>query len=50
MRLIESIMGLRPIQENLRQVFRLIKSHPRMRLEISENEPGISLRRPQHYY
>ena len=26
----EFMMGLRPIQENLRQVFRLFKSHPRL--------------------
>ena len=29
-RLKESMMGLRPRQGNLRQVFRLFKSHPRL--------------------
>ena len=49
-RLIESMMGLRPRQGNLRLVFRLfrlMRGLPNVRLKLSENEREISLSRPQ---
>ena len=36
-RINESMMGLRPRQGNLRQVFRLFKSHPRLCRELGVN-------------
>ena len=52
-RLIEYIMGLRLRQGNLRLVFRLIglmRSLPSIRLKQYENEPEISLSRPQTHH
>ena len=52
-RLIESMMGLRQRQGNLRLVFRLfslMRGLPSIRLKQSENEPGISLSRPQPHH
>ena len=51
--LIESMMGLRPRQGNLRLVFRLfslMQGLPSIRLKQSENEPGISLSMPQPHH
>ena len=50
MGIIESMMGLRPTQGNLRLVFRLfslMRGLPSIRLKSSENDPEISLSRPQ---
>ena len=53
-RLIESMMVSRPRQGNLRQVFRLFKSHARLcrawDLNNLKNKPEISLSRPQHHH
>ena len=35
---------------NIRLVFRLFKSQPRMRFELSENLPEISLSQPQSHH
>ena len=51
--ILESMMGLRLRKGNLRQVLdfsSLIQGTKRMRLEQSENEPEISLPRPQHHH
>ena len=52
-RLIESMMGLRPRQGNLKLVFilfSLMRGLPSIRLRKSENEPEISLSRPQPHH
>ena len=52
-RVLESMMGLRQRQGNLRLVFRLfslMRGLPSIRLKKSENEPEIFLLRPQPFH
>ena len=52
-RLIESVVGLRPRQGNLRLVFRLFclrRGLPSIKFKWSENKPEIPSSRPQPHY